>query len=160
MQAAGWGMGREGCDVFIVDGGAFWHGVGDAITNRPSSRSIARYYAGDDREGAGGGVRMGGDGGADSSAVFSVGPECEVEPDFFAQDAMGAEAGGGLVCGSAVLEGEGRRGGEDGVAPGVIRFTPKQSGGRPRARAGACAAKGFLRLKVWRIRPLHVRREN
>ena len=65
----------------------------------PSARSFAWGHAGNHRAPLGRAAWVGGDGVADSDPVFPPRSEREIQPHLSAQDAVGAEKGGGVVCG-------------------------------------------------------------
>ena len=97
-------------------GGGSAGSAGCAGEGGASAGSVARGDAGVDREHAGAAPWVERDGPADSGAVFSIQSEREIESDIFAEDALGAEEGGGLVYRGVVS------GAETGImAGGLIR---------------------------------------
>jgi hypothetical protein len=65
----------------------------------PSTRSLARDHAGNDRNETRGAPWLEGDGAPDSRPVLRVQPEREIQPDVSTENAVGAEARGRVVRG-------------------------------------------------------------
>ncbi len=66
----------------------------DTTTQQP----LARYHLTNDRRTIAGTLRLGGPGRAHQHPVLQRKPQRQIEPDFFAQNALGEKTSGRFVC--------------------------------------------------------------